>query len=241
MEKLKISLIIPAYNEEKYIGECLDYFIKNSDNKFFEIIVIDNKSTDKTGEIARNYKNVKVIYEERKGLTRARQRGFEESQGDILAYIDADTRMPKGWAQIIIDEFEKNNNLACLSGPGFYYDISKKSEFFVKILYWYMMAMPVYWIVGYMIMGANFAIRKDVLKQIGGFDTSIEFYGEDTNIARRTHTLGKVKFNPKFFIYFSGRRLKNQGLYKTAFIYIVNYLSEVFYHKPITKKYKDFR
>src|ERR1035437_1050948 len=113
MKNPKISLIIPAYNEEKYIGECLDYVFKNSDNKFFEIIVIDNKSTDKTGEIARKYKNVKVIYEERKGLTRARQRGFEEAQGDILAYIDADTHMPKGWAQMIISEFEKNNNIVC--------------------------------------------------------------------------------------------------------------------------------
>ena len=101
--------------------------------------------------------------------------------------------------------------------------------------------MPVYWLVGYMATGANFAIRRDVLEQMNGFDTSIEFYGEDTNIARRAHAYGKVKFSPSFVMYLSGRRLNKQGIYKTAGIYIMNYLSEVIFHKPSTQKYKDFR
>lgn len=241
MKELTISLIIPAYNEEKYIGECLDYVIKNSSNKLLEIIVIDNASTDKTKEIALKYKGVRVVYEEQKGLTRARQRGFIEAKGDILAYIDADTHMPEGWLDTVINEFRKNKNLACLSGPGLYWDIPKTQQFLVKYLYWYALAMPTYWLVGYMVMGAHFAIHKDVIKEMGGFDTSIEFYGEDTNIARRAHQFGKVKFKPNFFIYMSGRRLKDQGIYKTAFLYISNFLSEIIYKKPMTKEYKDFR
>ncbi len=241
MKNLTISLIIPAYNEEKYIGACLEAVIKNSNGKFLEIIVIDNASTDKTSDIAKGYPGVTVIREEKKGLTRARQCGLENSKGQIIAYVDADTQIPDFWYEKIIKEFTKSDKLSCLSGPYVYYDISKFRQFIVKILYWYMLAMPTYWIVGYMVTGANFAIKRDVLEKMGGFDTSIEFYGEDTNLARRSHEYGKVKFSPSFWIYSSGRRLNSQGMYKTAIIYILNYFSEVFFKKPNTQEYKDFR
>lgn len=240
MEEQKISLIICAYNEEKYIGECLDRAIKSSKGKFFEILVIDNASTDHTKEVAEKHPGVRVIREEKKGLTRARQRGFEEARGDILAYIDSDTHMPEGWLATVSDEFARNQKLACLSGPYIYYDIPKFQQFLVK-MYWYVLAMPIYWMVGYMTVGGNFAIRKEVLKKMNGFDTTIEFYGEDTNIARRAHKFGKVKFKPGFIMYTSGRRLTGQGVFKTATAYMLNYLSEAFLHKPVTKKYTDIR
>jgi len=241
MNKFKISLIIPAYNEEKYIGTCLEYAIKNSNNLFMEIIVIDNASTDNTSAIALKYPNVRVVREDKKGLTKARQRGYEESKGDILAYIDADTRMPELWCDVLIKEFDKNKNLVCLSGPCFYYDISLIKKIFVKYVYWYLLGMPTYYFVGYMVQGSNFAIKRETLNKMNGFDTNIEFYGEDTNIARRASEFGKVKFKSDFIIYASGRRFYNQGLIKTGLIYMSNFLSEAFTHKPTTNNYKDFR
>ena len=240
MENQKVSLVICAYNEEKYIGECLDRAIKSSGGKFFEILVIDNASTDRTKEVAEKRAGVRVIHEERKGLTRARQRGFMEARGDILAYIDSDTHMPEGWLATVVHEFNANKKLAVLSGPYIYYDIPKFQQFLVK-LYWYILAMPIYWMVGYMTVGGNFAIRKEVLEKMIGFDTTIEFYGEDTNIARRAHQFGKVKFKPNFIMYTSGRRLTGQGVFATATAYMLNYISEAFFHKPVTKEYKDIR
>ena len=237
---MKISLVIPAYNEEKYIGSCLEYAIASCGEKLFEIIVIDNASTDKTGEIAKSFAGVKVIYEEKKGLTRARERGFRESQGDIIWYIDADTRMPLGWYDTVVKEFSKDKNLACLTGPHVYFDIPKWQQIIVK-LFWYFPATILYWMVGYMVIGVNFAIRRDVLVSMNGFDTTIEFYGEDTNIARRAHEFGKVKFMPSFGMPTSGRRLSNLGLWRTFAVYTSNHLSEIFIRKPITKKYVDFR
>jgi glycosyltransferase involved in cell wall biosynthesis len=240
MEHPTISLVIPAYNEEKYIGECLNH-VKNSQGNFLEIIVVDNASTDKTAEIAKSYAGVRVVREENKGLTYARQRGYLEAKGDILAFVDADTWMPIGWYSKVVKEFSEHKDTACLSGPYIYHDISKINQFLVKVLYWYMLAMPIYWIIGYMVTGGNFAIRKDILEKMKGFDTTIEFYGEDTNIARRAHKFGKVKFKPSFVMYISGRRLNSQGIFKTAFLYITNYLGEVILHKPINREYKDFR
>ncbi|MFA5831344.1 MAG: glycosyltransferase family 2 protein [Candidatus Paceibacterota bacterium] len=236
----KITLAIPAYNEEKYIGTCLDHAIKNSDGGFFEILVIDNASADKTAEVAAKFPGVRVVREEKKGLTRARQRAFEEMRGDILAFVDADTQMPKGWCETVRDEFAKNGTLAALSGPYVYYDISKYQQFLVK-LYWYLLGFPVYFILGYMVVGGNFAIRKSVLEKMKGFDTAIEFYGEDTNVARRAHAFGKVKFSAKFIMYTSGRRLAGQGMLTTSLLYMSNYISEAFFHKPTTQKYTDIR
>ncbi len=168
----KVSLVIPAYNEEKYIGMCLLYAIRSGEGKFYEIIVVDNKSTDRTAEIAGRYEGVRIVREENKGLTHARQRGFLEAKGDILAYIDADTRMPSGYYEKVVQEFENDPDLACFSGPHEYYDIKESHQLLVKI-FWKVVAFPAYLIVGYMTIGVNFAIRKDVLEKMGGFDTAI--------------------------------------------------------------------
>lgn len=236
---MKLSLIIPAYNEEKYIGACLEHVLKNSNGKFSEIIVIDNASTDRTKEVAEKYPGVRVIREDQKGLTKARQRGFKESTGDILAYIDADTHMPDKWIETLEKTFNENSDHACLSGPYIYYDVSKFQQFLVK-LYWYA-SMPLYALTGYMVIGGNFVIRRSILEKMNGFDTNIKFYGEDTDIGRRASKFGKIKFNPRFYMYTSARRLNGQGFFSTGYTYVINFLSEVFLHKPATEEYKDIR
>ncbi len=235
-----ISLIIPAYNEEHYIGLTLEKAIKHAGSMLQEIIVIDNASTDNTRAVAQSYPGVRVVYEERKGITRARQRGFLEAKGDILAYIDADTLIQPTWVKKIRREFSKNQNLVCLSGPGILYDMPLLPRTVGRI-YWYTLAWPLSKIVGFMAYGANFSIRRDIVEKMGGFDTSIEFYGEDTNIARRASELGKVTFTPRFFVYTSGRRLKGQGVFSTGLVYAVNFFSETMLRRPATKEYKDFR
>ncbi len=190
---MKISLVIPAHNEEKWIGECLTYAINHSHGKFYEIIVIDNASTDDTKKVATSFKEVKVIYEAEKGLTHARQRGFQEAKGDIIAYMDSDNHMPEGWYEKIEAVFESQKEIACISGPYSYYDLNVWKTLFIKI--WYIGAVPFYFLIGYMLTGGNFAIKKDILEKMNGFDTSISFYGEDTNIGRRAHMFGKVVFD----------------------------------------------
>jgi glycosyltransferase involved in cell wall biosynthesis len=237
---MNVSLIIPAHNEEKYIGACLEAIL-SSGGAFSEIIVVDNASTDRTAEIAAGFPGVRVVRESEKGLTRARQRGFIESHGDsdILAYVDADTRMPAGWYGKVIDEF-RNPRLACLSGPQLYYDVSAWHRFLIR-LYWYVLAVPAYLALGYMVVGNNFAIRRTTLEKMHGFDTSISFYGEDTNIARRAHDFGKVKFRTDFTMPASPRRLKGQGVTRTAVLYVMNFISEAIFKAPATERYTDIR
>src|SRR3954471_10292072 len=112
-----ISLIIPAYNEEAYLGACLDSVMANIAGKALEVIVVDNNSTDGTRAVAQRYPAVTYVFEPEKGITRARQRGFLTAKGDILAYVDADTHPPAGWIEQIREQFGRNAGLATLSGP----------------------------------------------------------------------------------------------------------------------------
>src|SRR5260370_38678127 len=103
-----LSVVIPAYNEEKYIASCLESIIEDAGKDILEIIVVDNASTDHTADVAKKFKGVKVVHEGRKGLTKARQAGLMAAKGDLIAYIDADTHVKKGWFHKVRQEFEKN-------------------------------------------------------------------------------------------------------------------------------------
>ena len=235
---MKISLIIPAYNEEKYIGACLESVMRNGAG-LFEIIVVDNKSADDTLDIVKSFPNIKIAHEPQKGPTRARQRGVIESNGDVIAFIDADTKMPEGWVDMISDTFSKNPRVVCLSGPYIYENISWIKKFSVDL--YYLLALPVYYLTGYMATAGNLVARKSALLEINGFDTSINFYGDDTHIAKQLHNVGKVLFLRKFFIYTSPRRFNKEGVFLTAYHYIINFFSVVFRNKPATRNYTDIR
>ncbi len=241
---MRLSLIIPAHNEELYLADCLRFVAAelkaNHDSGPFEVIVVDNASTDRTAEIAARFPGVRVVHEPRKGLTRARQCGLEAAEGQILAFVDADTRMPRGWICQVLRLFDSNSATVCVSGPYVYYDLMSVKTTLVR-LYWLLIARPMYFITQYMAVGGNFAARRDALTQIGGFDATISFYGEDTDIARRLSKVGDVVFDMGLIMQTSARRLQAEGLVATAVRYALNFGSEVILKRPLTVKYRDIR
>jgi len=239
IDTFSVSLIIPAYNEEKYIGACLDAIATNVQSHISEIIVVDNASTDRTAEIAGTYPGVTVVHEPNKGPTHARQRGYLASTGELLVYVDADTRPPSGWIEQIQEEFRKSSDIVCVSGPFSYYDFPPRANVAVKI--WNVGAKVLSIFIGYLVIGGNFAIRRDVLECMGGFDQTIEFYGDDADIGRRAHAFGKARYMLKLEIPSSARRLKAQGLIRTGNLYAKNFFSIVSHGHPITPHYEDYR
>ena len=237
---LTISLVVPAHNEEKYIWACLEYILRHADGHIHEIIVIDNASTDNTKKIAEQYPGVRVITEHTKWLTFARQRGYRESTGDILAFVDADTHMPAWWAKKIRQHFASNENIWFISGPYHYYDLPWYKQIGNR-LYWRILWYPSYLLIWYLWVGGNFAIKKSVLDKIDGFDTKIVFYGEDTDIARRAAQCCTAKFTLQLVMPTSARRFVGEGMLKSAYTYVGNFLSQAIFHKSATKHYKDFR
>jgi len=241
--KKGVSFIIPAFNEELLLPDCIKsikreierWRFDNPDYNF-EIIVVDNNSTDATAAIAYSH-NVIVIKEPRKGLTHARQAGYQQAQYDYQAYIDADNAVPPGW----LDNLQelKDPNTVCISGPPCY----NNQSWFIRLMarLFYVLTQLSHKYVGASVQGGNFVLKKWALDKIGGHSVDIEFYGEDTDLAMRLSHVGKIKLLPKMWIYSSDRRYVNQGIIKTVWIYAINYFSVHFIKKPITLKYKDFR
>ena len=120
-----ISFVIAAHNEEKYIGACIDS-IKNAMyyyNNEYEIIVIDNGSTDQTW-LKASRENVRVIYEPKKGISSARYRGLKESKYDLCAMLDADAHVPPTWLSTALYVFD-DPKIVAVSGPLRFYDSSE--------------------------------------------------------------------------------------------------------------------
>ena len=104
------SIIIPTYNEEKDISKCLES-LENQAFKDFEIIVVDDGSTDKTREIVRKFKKVKLIKGKHKGPGYSRNLGVNQSKGKILVFIDSDMEFDKNYLKNLISPILKNSGI----------------------------------------------------------------------------------------------------------------------------------
>jgi len=255
-----LSFVVPAYNEEAYLGACLESILDQTRGleHITEIIVVNNASTDRTREIALSYisndrPRVRVVDELRKGLPYARQAGFLASTGSLIANVDADSRLTLGWVEQVLITFhdhEARNNknearpLVSLSGPLVYYDLTPRQSRLVNVFYgiaWLTYATKYILRVGSMVQGGNFVLSRAALEAIGGYDTSITFYGEDTDIARRLHAVGKVLFTFDLKMLSSARRLKHEGMLTIAFRYGLNYFWTTFFKRPFTREHIDIR
>jgi glycosyltransferase involved in cell wall biosynthesis len=255
---MRLSFVVPAYNEEAYLPACLESIFQQTQAQTsdlpagtsFEVIVVNNASTDRTREVALSYPGVTVVDEPRKGLTFARQAGFAAATGALIANVDSDSRLTPGWVAKVLAAFAEptapgKRELVAFSGPVLYYDLTPRQRVLVHVFYmigWMTYAMNRYVLrVGSMVQGGNFVTSRAALAAIGGFNTGIAFYGEDTDIARRLHQVGEVRFTFSLKMFSSARRLKNEGILTMAARYSINYLWTTFFKRPFTDEYVDIR
>ena len=224
---MKVSIVIPAHNEEESIAHTLEAVCALS-YPDFEVIVVDNASTDKTSEIAKKFP-VKVVREDRKGLLFARERGRVEAIGEIIANMDADCLPHKNWLSKMVHHF-KNDDVAAVSGPYDYFDGKRffrfTSLFLQKTLYVFMNNILQSLHKGGVLIGGNNLIRASVLRDIGGYDTNILFYGEDTNTAKRVSKKGKIIFHQSYVMKTSARRFKKEGFLKITAKYFYHFFKQ---------------
>ena len=246
-EQATISFVVPAYNEEKVLGQTLTAILAEIKRSgcVAEVIVVNNASTDATGVLAASFPDVIVVDEPEKGLVQARRAGFQRATGELVANVDADTIVTEGWLNRVLAEFRRNPDLVALSGPYIYYDVSKSARFAVRAFY--IMGYGFYMLnrfvlrVGSMLQGGNFVVRRAALEQIGGFNPLFTFYGEDTDLARRLHAVGAVKFTFRLPALSSGRRLLEEGLVRIGLRYFMNFVWATFARRPYTDDWIDVR
>ena len=95
--------------------------------------------------------------------------------------------------------------------------------------------------IGSVFYGGNFAVRRTALERIGGFDLSIEFHGEDTNLGRRLHAIGRVDLVGECYLFTSARRYVAMGTWAVVRLYVRNFVSEVLHHRPKDTTHLDVR
>jgi len=201
-----ISVVIPAYNEERYLGRCLQALRAQSyPASRFEIIVVDNGSTDATADIARCF-GVRIVSEPRKGVARARQTGFEAARSEIIASTDADTTVPAFWLARIAAHFEADPDLGAVYGPVHWPDGRTVEQLALRYP-----ATWVLWISNWLgrslWWGSNFAVRREVFHAAGGFPVDWPS-GEDTDLSLRVSRIAPVRFDPDLIVHASSRRIR---------------------------------
>lgn len=212
-----ISVIIPAYNEEAFIAKCLNsLLLQNLDRKFFEVIVIDNASTDETLKIVKKFP-VKIIEEKNKSVILARQRGVDKARGKIIVSADADTAYPPEWLKNIKTDFDKNPNLIALVGWIYYANATPLFDMIIGLgqemnLFFqkYTKRFPIAY-------AANFAFKKDSLKAIGGYPPHLVELGDQQYLLQKFLDIGPVIIDPKVKCFTSARKTGN--VWKNIIVY----------------------
>ena len=210
---MKISVIVPAYNEEKYIEKTLRSIRDQKTALTYELIVSDCKSNDKTVEIAKKYTD-NIVISKKRSIAAARNAGARCAKGEILVFIDADTVLMPDYLEFINSKFEKDELLIALT-TGF--KISNKSTKFLlaeKIANEYLDIHSR--LSSTILIGVNLCVYRYIFEKIGGF---MDVLLEDAQISRDLEKIGKTKFFPDRKVIVSSRKPEKMGLLGTMRYY----------------------
>ncbi len=222
-------------NEEKHIGNSLISLRNQTYKGKLEIIVADGNSEDKTREIAKKYAD-KVIIEKIRNAGAERQAGAKVATGDILLFIDADSRADKNWVKELVSCFDDKK---VVSAGGKIGPLEKDilielaSVFWSPIVYLSLLfKLP-------LVVGSNMSIRKEVFDKMGGFEIN-RYSGEDTLLIKSSLKYGKYKYNSKAKVFVAIRRIKQMGRLNYLFFHIKNHFNTHIFNKT-SKEYIPIR
>ncbi len=182
------TVVIPALNEEEFIGNCLRS-LRVQTLPPAEIIVVDNGSTDKTVEIAKKYAD-KVLILPGLSLRDMKQVGVEAAKTPIIVTTDADTVVPPDWLENLLRHFSDPNVLA-VGGPARPLEPDTVSNLYTKGLSAVAQAGLLY--------DANMAFRRDIMLRSGGYARLNT--GWDWDLSSRLHRYGRVVYDPTAYVY----------------------------------------
>ena len=240
-----ITAIVCAYNEASHLPACLHSLLAQT-RLPDEILVINNASTDDTASVARAIPGVRVVDEPIKGLVVARETARTIARGEVLAYVDADCRAPLRWLERVERQLLSSPRPVGVTGPYRFYDGDLSGRVLIRLSD--VLVAPATHVlvhhalgVGAILYGGNFAVRADALARIGGFDRTIEFHGEDTNLGRRLTAVGRVRMSPECWVWTSARRYVAMGKRRVFALYVRNFWSEILRHRPADREHLDVR
>jgi glycosyltransferase involved in cell wall biosynthesis len=183
-----ISVVICSYNGARTIGDALAA-LQNVRYLNFEVIVVDDGSTDATATLVRAYENVRLIQQSNRGLSAARNTGLQAARGEIVAYLDDDAAPDPHWLQYLAHAF-RTTDFAGIAGP----NIAFPDDNFIALCVDHSPGNPTHVLLtdreAEHLPGCNMAFRRTCLEAIGGFDGLFRIAGDDVDLCWRLQQRG---------------------------------------------------
>ena len=216
----RFSVVVPAHNEEDFLGNCLDSLLDQDYPGGYEIIVVDNNSTDGTAAVA-SARGVTVVSEPRPGVCWARQSGTSAAAGEIVVSTDADTVYGRDWLSRIDAAFLADSAVVAVAGPcrftnapwwgriyagGLFRSVNVLSKATGRVPY---------------AAAANIAFRK---ASFCGYDTRATQGGDELGLLRSLRGRGTVRFDAANPVFTSSRRMQRGLAYNFAVTFLFYYL-----------------
>jgi GT2 family glycosyltransferase len=225
-----VSVIIPTWNEEKYLPKCLQSLFKQSGRTSYEVIVVDGGSTDHTVQIAEDFAD-KVLVEEGEPVGASRNVGARNAKGDILAFIDADTLASENWVHEISQTVHGHPGVVGVTGPTLPYEGTRLDDMVYHVATGWAQRFSLK--LGFPhVAGFNCAYKKEAFWDAGGFEENRQL-SEDVMLSLRIRSRGRILYNPGMVAYTSLRRIKEYGyLYLTTY-YVINASTMLLFRKSL--------
>ena len=225
-----VSVIVPTWNEEKYLPRCLASLAKQPCKEQFEVIVVDGGSTDRTIDIARKYAD-RVLIKPGEPVGAARNIGAKEANGGILAFIDADTIACGNWLDQITHGLGSNSRAVGVTGPTLPYEGTQVDELLYHIATGWVQRLS--FRLGFPhVAGFNCAYRKKAFWDAGGFDEDRDL-SEDVVLSLRIRHEGQIVFNPRMVAFTSLRRIKKYGYPYLTTYYLINGITLLLFERSL--------
>ena len=226
-DQMRFSVIVPAYNEAAYLGRALDSLLHQDYNGRYEVIVVDNNSTDGTAAVAAQY-GVSVVTEPQQGVCAARQRGVDCATGEIIISTDADTTQPRDWLRTIDARFAESERVVAVAGPCRYQDPSWWAKAFPVLLFG--LVAKIYALTGFVfyVSATNIAVRRTAFP---GYDLKLTQGGDELDLVRRLRPRGHVSWERHNVVTTSARRLQRGLLYNIFVSFFVYYLLAYWFNR----------
>jgi len=230
----KISVVVPTFNEEKYVEKLLiSLSWQTIPRRDYEIIIVDGGSTDRTLDICRKYVD-KIVMQETPTVGGARNDGVKKAEADLVFTTDADCIVTPNLLERVIHDFNNNPDVVMVYGVVTPIERNFKNNFlielnnvFVKILY----RLKIY-----MSVGANIAFRKRHFIVMRGFPAVGA--GDDYGLQFRMRKIGRIMFDGGLRVYFSMRRYEKYGFSRSFYEWFYNVFSELLKRNvPPEKRY----
>ncbi|MEW6536571.1 MAG: glycosyltransferase family 2 protein [Candidatus Auribacterota bacterium] len=210
-KKIRLSVIVCTYNRGQLIGDSLQSLVAQTlDPALFEVIVIDNNSTDTTAERVQEftgkYPHFHMIKEMEQGLSNARNRGWKEAKGEYVVYIDDDAKASPNWCERILINYDTVTPTPVVVGG--------------QILPWHECEPPIWFHESFEkascgdnakflqpplahtgFSGSNMCFKKSLFTSYGGFSTELGMIGNETRMGEETELFLKIFEHEPYFWY----------------------------------------